>query len=112
MKRDDPLFAPLRINGLEVAGRVFKTFTTETLATEDGFTGNMYAGRSGKPTYRSPGIDADDKLPGLQRLTEMVHRQRCDYCNQCVARGGREGLTCVNPQLHEHRAAMLRAAGF
>ncbi len=90
----NPLFAPLRINTLEIAGRVFKTATTETLATEDGFiseeylrfyepfawaktpliiTGNMYVGRSGKPTFRSPGIDNDDKLSGLRRLTQMVH---------------------------------------
>lgn len=88
-------FSPLRVNRLELPGRVFKTATTETLASEDGFitdeylrfyepfaqagtpliiTGNMYVGRSGKPTYRSPGIEHDDKIPGLRRLTELVHR--------------------------------------
>jgi len=90
----NPLFTPLRINRLEIAGRVFKTATTETLASEEGFitpeylkfyepyawagtpliiTGNMYAGQSGKPTYRSPGIEDDDKIEGLSRLTAMVH---------------------------------------
>lgn len=86
--------SPLRINGLQVPGRVFKTATTETLAEEDGtisdaylrfyepiawagtpliITGNCYIGASGKATYRTPGIDADDRVPGLRRFTEMVH---------------------------------------
>ena len=86
---------PLTINRLTVAGRVFKTATTETLADEDGtisdaylrfyepiaaagtpliLTGNMYAGPSGKATYRTPGIEHDGRIEGLARFTEMVHR--------------------------------------
>src|SRR5215471_17355819 len=85
---------PLRINGLELPGRVFKCATTETLAEEDGtisdaflrfyepiawagtpliITGNMYVGPSGKATYRTPGIEHDERIPGLRRFTEMVH---------------------------------------
>ena len=85
---------PLRINGLEIAGRVFKTATTETLAEEDGtisdeylsfyepiawagtpliITGNCYIGPSGKATYRTPGVDRDERIPGLRRFTDMVH---------------------------------------
>ncbi len=89
------LFAPLRVGKLAVAGRVWKTATSETRATEDGLiaaefiqfyaplawagtpliiTGNLYVSFSGKPTYRNAGIDADDKLPGLKRLTGAVHK--------------------------------------
>jgi 2,4-dienoyl-CoA reductase-like NADH-dependent reductase (Old Yellow Enzyme family) len=85
---------PLRINSLEVAGRVFKCATTETLAEEDGtisdaylrfyepiawagtpliITGNCYVGSSGKATYRTPGIESDARIPGLRRFTDMVH---------------------------------------
>lgn len=126
MREDDMLFAPLRINGLEVRGRVFKTATTETLATEDGFigddylrfyeplawagtpliiTGNMYVGRSGKPTYRSPGIDADDKLHGLRRLTELVHRHGA----RIVVQVNHVGRQC-NPKAVGNREAIAPSA--
>lgn len=89
------LFKPMRIGSLEVPGRVWKSATSETRANEDGFvedefidfykpiawagtpliiTGNLYVGFSGKPTYRNAGIDADDKIPGLKRLTDTVHQ--------------------------------------
>jgi 2,4-dienoyl-CoA reductase-like NADH-dependent reductase (Old Yellow Enzyme family) len=88
------LFSPLRIGTLELDGRVVKAPTTETRGTEDGFvtdnllayyepiasagtplivTGKLYVSVEGKAFYRSCGIDADDKLPGLRRLTEAVH---------------------------------------
>jgi 2,4-dienoyl-CoA reductase-like NADH-dependent reductase (Old Yellow Enzyme family) len=90
-----PLFTPLRIGPLEAAGRVFKTATAETRASEDGFvtdelvlvyeqwarggtplivTGNLYVSPQGKSTYRMCGADADDKIPGLARLAAAVHR--------------------------------------
>ena len=86
---------PITINDLELAGRVFKTATTETLADEDGtisdaylsfyepiaaagtpliLTGNMYVGPTGKATYRTPGIESDARIAGLRRFTDMVHR--------------------------------------
>lgn len=92
---NDILFQPLRMGRLEVPGRVWKTATSETRATVDGFidqefvdfyepiawagtpliiTGNLYVDFSGKPTYRNAGIDADDKLPGLRYLVDAVHR--------------------------------------
>ncbi len=88
-------FTPLRIGPIEAAGRVFKTATAETRASEDGFvgdelvdvydewasggtplviTGNLYVAPSGKSTYRMCGVDADDKVAGLARLAEAVHR--------------------------------------
>lgn len=88
------LFQPLTIGSLIVAGRVFKTATSETRASPEGFvtdellefyrplaqaqtpliiTGNMHVSRDGQSTPRMCGIDHDDKLPGLVRLTDMVH---------------------------------------
>lgn len=85
----------LRIGPIEAAGRVFKTATAETRASEDGFvtdelvavydewarggtpliiTGNLYVSRQGKSTYRMCGVDADDKVEGLARLAAAVHR--------------------------------------
>lgn len=89
------LFEPLPIGGLTVEGRVFKAATTETLFSADGFvtddllgfyepiayartpliiTGGLYVNSQGKMFDRAGGIDADDKLPGLRRLTDTVHR--------------------------------------
>jgi 2,4-dienoyl-CoA reductase-like NADH-dependent reductase (Old Yellow Enzyme family) len=89
-----PLFEPLRLGPIEAAGRVFKTATAETRASEDGFvtdelvrvyeqwarggtpliiTGNLYVSRQGKSTYRMCGVDADDKVPGLARLAQVAH---------------------------------------
>lgn len=95
MDAASPLFAPLRIGPLEVAGRVFKTATVESRASEDGFvtdalldfydpiarggtplviTGNLYVSPQGKSTHGMCGVDADDKIPGLARLAASVRR--------------------------------------
>lgn len=92
---DSVLFEPLRIGNLEVGGRVFKAATSETLASSDGFvtdellgfyeplayagtplivSGALYVNQQGKMFDRAGGIDADDKIPGLRRLTDTVHR--------------------------------------
>ncbi len=89
------LFRPLTVGKLELAGRVFKSATSETRATEDGraddellefyepiaaagtpliITGNGYVHRQGKATPRQWGADHDDKIPGLRRLVDGVHR--------------------------------------
>lgn len=91
---ESPLLEPLKIGSLEVAGRLFKAATSETRADKDGFvtdelltfyepiawagtpllfSGNLWVSKSGQSTYRMGGIDDDDKIPGLRRLTEMVH---------------------------------------
>ncbi len=90
-----PLFKPLRLGPLEVAGRIFKTATAETRASEDGdvtdelvewyewlarggvpliITGNLYVAPEGKSTYRMCAADTDDRIPGLSRLSETCHR--------------------------------------
>jgi len=107
-------FTPLRLGPLEAAGRVFKTATAETRASEDGFvtdelveaydewasggtpliiTGNLYVSPQGKSTYRMCGVDADDKVPGLARLAETVHRHggklvgQLNHCGRQVIQG-------------------------
>ncbi|MEW5736757.1 MAG: NADH:flavin oxidoreductase [Thermodesulfobacteriota bacterium] len=94
IKQNSVLFTPLSLGSLTLAGRVVKTATAETRASEDGFvsddlmdfyepiaaagtpmiiTGNLYVIQSGKSTFRQPGADAADKVPGLARLASMVH---------------------------------------
>jgi len=83
-----PLLQPLQIGKLRIPGRLFKSATSETRATEDGFvtdellqfyepmvrahtplivTGNLFVSLQGKSAGRQAGIDADDKLPGLRQ---------------------------------------------
>jgi 2,4-dienoyl-CoA reductase-like NADH-dependent reductase (Old Yellow Enzyme family) len=94
MAEDSVLFTPFKIGRLEVPGRVCKTATSETRASEDGFvtdelldfyepiaragtpmiiTGNLYVTAEGKSTYRMCGADGKDKVPGLKRLSSLVH---------------------------------------
>ena len=91
---DRPLFTPIRIGKLALAGRLIKTATAETRASDDGFvtpelidfylpmakggtpliiTGNIYVGLDGKSAPHQVGADDDDKIPGLRRLTDAVH---------------------------------------
>ena len=88
------LFEPINIGQLTLSGRVYKAATSETRASPEGFvtdefiafyepiarggtpliiTGNMYVSRSGRSTRRMCGIDDDDKIPGLKKLTDAVH---------------------------------------
>ena len=89
------LFTPIRIGNLELAGRFVKSATTETRCTDDGFvtdelidyydkiaqggtplliTGNAYFDLYSKAAPRQLAADDDDKIPGLRRLTDAVHR--------------------------------------
>ncbi len=89
------LFSPIRIGSLDLSGRMVKSATFETRATDNGFvtdelieyyeqiarggtplliTGNAYFDLYSKAAPRQIGADHDDKIPGLRRLTEAVHR--------------------------------------
>lgn len=91
----NPLSQPLRIGRLTAAGRLFKSATSETRATDDGFvtdellefyqpmaaaktplivTGNLYVSLQGKSAGRQAGIDADDKIPGLRDWVALAHQ--------------------------------------
>jgi len=89
------LFTPIRIGKLELPGRLVKSATTETRCTDDGFvtdeliefyepvarggtplliTGNAYFNLYSKAGPGQIAADHDDKIPGLRRLTDAVHR--------------------------------------
>ncbi len=89
------LFTPIRIGRLELPGRLVKSATTETRCTPDGFvtdelieyyeqiarggtplliTGNAYFNLYSNAGPRQLGADSDDKIPGLRRLADAVHR--------------------------------------
>lgn len=93
LRSDKPLWTPLMIGRMSVGGRLFKSATSETRATLDGFvtdevisfyepmaragtplivTGNMFVSWQGHSAGRQMGIDHDDKLPGLRRLNAAV----------------------------------------
>jgi 2,4-dienoyl-CoA reductase-like NADH-dependent reductase (Old Yellow Enzyme family) len=88
------LFTPIRIGQLTLPGRLIKTATSETRASDEGFvtpelidfyvpiaaggtpliiTGNLYISGTGKSSPRQTGADHDDKVPGLARLVDAVH---------------------------------------
>ena len=88
------LFKPLVIGAITLPGRVFKSATSETRAWKDGFvtdeymsfyetmaragtplmiTGNMHVSRDGQSTARMCGIESDDKISGLHKLTDSDH---------------------------------------
>jgi len=90
-----PLFQTLKIGSLTLSGRVFKSATSETRASESGFvtdeyisfyellaragtplmiTGNMHVSPDGQSTVRMCGIESDDKIPGLKKLCDVVHK--------------------------------------
>ncbi len=108
-------FDSVKLGSLEIPGRVFKTATSETSADADGFvtdrlilfyermarggtpmmvTGNLYAGPLGKSTKNMTGIDADEKIPGLRRLTDRVHDLGSLICCQ-VSHCGRQVVSSV-----------------
>jgi 2,4-dienoyl-CoA reductase-like NADH-dependent reductase (Old Yellow Enzyme family) len=89
------LFQPFTIGRLTIPGRVIKSATSETRAGADGratedildfyrpmamagtpliVTGNIYVSPDGQATPRQMGADSDDKIAGLARLAEEVHR--------------------------------------
>jgi 2,4-dienoyl-CoA reductase-like NADH-dependent reductase (Old Yellow Enzyme family) len=101
---------PLKIGRMEVAGRLFKSATSETRATEYGFvtdellkfyepiaragtplivTGNLYVSLQGKSAGRQAGIDDDDKLPGLREWVALAHRHGAKLVAQ-LNHGGRQ----------------------
>jgi 2,4-dienoyl-CoA reductase-like NADH-dependent reductase (Old Yellow Enzyme family) len=89
------IFRPGRIGPVEVASRLVRAGTSETMAGPRGevtdqlvalyetlarhqvplmFTGHMYCEPRGRYAPRQTGIDRDDLIPGLARLPSAVHR--------------------------------------
>lgn len=93
--QDRLLLQPIRIGGVEIAGRLAKAAYTETMCSEDGFvtdqliqhyeelarggtplliTGATYFNKYSQAMKRGLALDSDDKIPGLQRLTRRVQQ--------------------------------------
>lgn len=91
---DQILYRPLKIGTMEVSGRVFKSATSETRATVDGyvtdelidfylpmakagtpliFTGNLCVSKQGHSAGQQASIDHDDKILGLSNWVKAVH---------------------------------------
>lgn len=123
-----PLFEPIRIGKLEIPARLVKSATTETRCTEDGFvtedliryydqiaeggtplliTGNAYFDVFSKAAPRQLAADSDDKIPGLRRLTDAVHRHGAKIFLQ-IYHVGRQAL----PRLAGRREAVSASAVF
>lgn len=88
------LWQPIQIGYLTVSGRLYKTATHETLASEQGhvtdavidfyrpmaesglpliITGNVFVSWQGKSGGKQLGLDRDDKIQGMRRLADMCH---------------------------------------
>jgi 2,4-dienoyl-CoA reductase-like NADH-dependent reductase (Old Yellow Enzyme family) len=89
-----PLLKPLQIGRLTVPGRLYKSATSETRATDEGYvtdellefyepmvaagtplivTGNLFVSLQSKSAGRQAGIDSDDKKPGLRDWVQLAH---------------------------------------
>ncbi|MBK3567994.1 NADH:flavin oxidoreductase [Streptomyces sp. MBT62] len=112
-----PLLRPLRIGTLTVPGRLFKSATSETRATDDGYvtdellefyepmvragtplivTGNLYVSLQSKSAGRQAGIDADDKKAGLRDWVDLAHSGGSLLIAQ-LNHGGRQMVRSADP---------------
>jgi 2,4-dienoyl-CoA reductase-like NADH-dependent reductase (Old Yellow Enzyme family) len=123
-----PLLQPLQIGKLRVPGRLFKSATSETRATEDGFvtdellqfyepmvhartplivTGNLFVSLQSKSAGRQAGIDADDKLPGLRQWVRLAHAGGSLLVAQ-LNHGGRQMVESAVPGQRTVSASSVR----
>src|SRR5216110_171418 len=108
--RASGLGVQLVVGRMKVAGRLFKSATSETRASDDGcvpdellafyepmaragtpliVTGNLYVSLQGKSAGRQAAIDDDDKLPGLRRWVALARRHGVKLVAQ-LNHGGRQ----------------------
>ncbi len=104
------LFSPVTIGGLVLDNRIIASAVYEGMAEEDGrvsdrlvkrirnlarggaglvIPGYMYVMKSGKAMPYQTGIDEDDKIPGLKKLVDAVHREGGKVVFQ-IAHAGRQ----------------------
>src|ERR1700738_5034466 len=112
-----PLLKPLQIRRLNVAGRLYKSATSVTRATDDGYvtdellefyepmvragtplivTGNLFVSLQAKSAGRQAGIDTDDKKPGLREWVQLAHRGGSLLVAQ-LNHGGRQMVQSAGP---------------
>ena len=112
-----PLLQPLQIGRLTVPGRLYKSATSETRATDDGYvtdellefyepmvhagtplivTGNLFVSLQSKSAGRQAGIDCDDKKPGLREWVQLAHSGGSLLVAQ-LNHGGRQMVQSSDP---------------
>src|ERR1700754_1975920 len=112
-----PLLQPLQIGRLTVAGRLYKSATSETRATDEGYvtdellafyepmvragtplivTGNLFVSLQSKLAGRQAGIDTDDKKPGLRDWVQLAHNGGSLLIAQ-LNHGGRQMVRSSDP---------------
>ncbi|MGW0943265.1 NADH:flavin oxidoreductase [Streptomyces sp. NPDC002623] len=112
-----PLLRPLQIGTLTVPGRLYKSATSETRATDDGYvtdellefyepmaragtplivTGNLYVSLQSKSAGRQAGIDDDGKKAGLRDWVDLAHSGGSLLIAQ-LNHGGRQMVRSADP---------------
>jgi len=112
-----PLLKPLRIGRLTVPGRLYKSATSETRATDEGYvtdellefyepmvragtplivTGNLFVSLQSKSAGRQAGIDSVDKKPGLRDWVQLAHSGGSLLVAQ-LNHGGRQMVRSSDP---------------
>jgi 2,4-dienoyl-CoA reductase-like NADH-dependent reductase (Old Yellow Enzyme family) len=112
-----PMLRPLQIGRLTVPGRLFKSATSETRATDEGYvtdellefyepmvragtplivTGNLFVSLQSKSAGRQAGIDSDDKKPGLRDWVQLAHSGGSLLVAQ-LNHGGRQMVESSDP---------------
>ncbi len=97
------LFTPAKIGNLKLKNRLVRSATQEGLSDEKGFlddrlfdmyrdlakggvgliiTGHMYIHPTGRANPQMSGIYSDDQIPGLKKLTDVVHAEGGLVCVQ------------------------------
>jgi 2,4-dienoyl-CoA reductase-like NADH-dependent reductase (Old Yellow Enzyme family) len=113
------LLEPGRLGPVETRNRIVRSGTSESASGPDGkvtdtfvllherlarggvgviFTGHMFCHPRGRYEHRQTGIDDDDKLPGLRRLTDAVHQHGAKIFAQ-VAHAGSQSIVRSNEPL-------------
>jgi len=117
MSSASPLLKPLQIGSLTVPGRLYKSATSETRATDDGYvtdellqfydpmvragtplivTGNLFVSLQAKSAGRQAGIDSDDKKLGLREWVHLAHSGGSLLIAQ-LNHGGRQMVQSSDP---------------
>lgn len=113
-----PLFQPGRIGSVTIANRIVRAGTSETAAGEAGeiteellglyetlarnrvgliLSGHMFCHPRGRYAARQVGIHSAGMLPGLTRLTEVVHRHGGRIFAQLAHAGSQSRVPDIRP---------------
>ncbi len=115
----DILFTPKKIGNLEIKNRFVNSATCESMAAETGdvtddiikkyeqlakgevgliITGHMYVHSSGRAFKHQLGIHNDEMIPGLQKLTDAVHKEGGRIAFQISHAGRYSKMGLINTQ--------------